>query len=106
MTHKKTSYNLKFFNIKEQYRLYLKELTMKYLLILILAMNAFLFAGGGFSSKDITHYKQMDKVYDVPQIITKDKCETCGEPAELLPYKGEDIPLAQTFPCTEIKGCL
>ena len=77
---------------------------MKYLLIL--TMSAFLFAGGGFTSKDTTYYKKMDKTYDVPQIITEDKCETCGEPAELLPYNGEDIPMAQTFPCPTIKGCL
>jgi len=35
------------------------------------------------------------------------KCDACGgiPAAVLLPYHGENIPLAKTFPCPETEGC-
>jgi len=76
---------------------------MKFL-ILLLTLSNFLLAGDFPStSENINHYKQMDKSYDESELNTKKDCDVCGTPAILLPYHGEDIPLAKTFPC--IKGC-
>ena len=79
---------------------------MKFL-ILLLSMSYFLLAGDFFStSKTINNYKQVDKAYDESEITTMNNCNTCGVPAVLLPYNGENIPIAKTFPCTPIKGCI
>jgi hypothetical protein len=79
---------------------------MKFLLIL-LTLSSFLLAGDVFSTNEaVEHYKQIDKNYDKSNKVTKKDCDTCGTPAILLPYNGEDIPSAKTFPCSSIKGCL
>jgi len=69
------------------------------LFILTIVINSFLFAGGDFFPvTKQTKYEKMDKEMT-------DRClYSCGEPAVLLPYQGEDIPLATTFPCP-INNC-
>ena len=64
------------------------------LFILSMLINTFLFAGGDFFPvSEETKYEKMDREMS-------DSClYSCGEPAVLLPYHGEDIPLATTFPC-------
>ncbi len=76
---------------------------MKLFLMMTLLLSS-LFAGGDIlpvSSENQTNIAQER----VPIILAvgaqKPKCEDCGEPAELLPYYGEDIPMAQTFPCPD-----
>jgi hypothetical protein len=73
---------------------------MKQLVILFLTIST-LFAGGNtFPIDIITKYEKID-------INLANGCETCGKPAKLLPYNGEDLPEAETFPCPPIdkKGC-
>ena len=82
---------------------------MKFLILLLTmsSLNGFLLAGDFFSGFEKTsYYKQIDKAYDEPEISQKKGCNTCGIPAILLPYNGEDIPMAKTFPCSAIKGCM
>jgi hypothetical protein len=74
---------------------------MKLSVVLIFFLSS-LFGGGGVGSIDIiTKYEKQD-------IKDANHCETCGEPAKLLPYNGEDIPEAQTYPCPPVdkKGCI
>ena len=74
-----------------------------------------------FSSQYIPYTEQGDDYYEENEVFTQDSsfssqytqgaatgdtCEACGEPAELLPYNGEDIPMARLFPCPSIQGCL
>jgi len=61
---------------------------------LTLLINSFLFAGGDFFPViEETKYEKMDNEMT-------DRClYSCGEPAILLPYHGEDIPVAKTIPC-------
>jgi len=67
---------------------------MKYFFILILTTTTFLFSGGDFFPvKLTTKFEKMDR----------DVCD-CGTPAVLLPYNGEDIPIAKTEPCLD-DGC-
>jgi len=80
---------------------------MKFL-ILLFTLSSFLLAGDVTSTpKSIKHYKQIDKSYDKLEMKSEKKCDACGRipAAVLLPYHGEDIPLAKTFPCSEIRGC-
>ena len=65
---------------------------MKYIL-LVATLSSFSFAGGDFFDVELeTRFEKMD-------------IEACAndEPATLLPYDGEDIPLAVTEPYVE--GC-
>jgi len=55
---------------------------MKFYIVLILFVSS-LFGGGDI--REANH------------------CEDCGELAELLPYYGEDLPLAETYPCPPIE---
>jgi len=78
------------------------------LLILLFTWSSFLLAGDVISTpKSIKYYKQIDKSYDKLEMKSKKKCDACGKipAAVLLPYHGEDIPLAKTFPCSETKNC-
>jgi len=91
---------------------------MKMFILLLLSISA-LFAGGDIlpvKEYQIPEYIEIEApnpIYssDKPQFLAIDyshsKCQDCGEPAQLLPYHGEDIPLAETFPCPqeEIQGC-
>lgn len=66
---------------------------MKYFFILI-TTTIFIFAGGDFFPVELTtKFEKMDR----------DACD-CGTPAQLLPYNGEDIPMAETEPCLD-DGC-
>jgi len=81
---------------------------MKFL-ILLLTLSSFLLAGDVISTpKSIKYYKQIDKSYDKLETKSEKKCDACGgiPVAVLLPYHGENIPLAKTFPCSEIQGCI
>jgi hypothetical protein len=81
---------------------------MKFLILLFTLRSSFLLAGDVISTpKSVKYYKQIDKSYDKMETKSEKKCDACGEipPAVLLPYHGEDIPLAKTFPCSEVKGC-
>ena len=79
--------------------LFLKGLIMKLFMMLMLFISS-LFAGGSVGSVDVvTKYEKMDMKLANP-------CETCGEPAELLPYNGEDLPEAKTYPCPKIDECI
>lgn len=64
------------------------------LFTLTILINSFLFAGGDFFPvTEVTAYEKIDN-------DMANKClNGCGEPAILLPYYGEDIPLALTYPC-------
>ena len=69
------------------------------LFMLTIVINSFLFAGGDFFPvKELTKYEKMDNAMT-------DRClDGCGEPAVLLPYHGEEIPIAITIPCP-VKAC-
>jgi hypothetical protein len=83
---------------------------MKFFLISILSIS-FLF-GGGDIRVDKKHIEYKDKAPKYEKLAIgyiKPKCNgDCGEPAELLPYNGEDLPEAETFPCPPVneKGCM
>jgi hypothetical protein len=72
---------------------------MKFLMLLVI-VNTFLFSGGDFFSvPKLTKYEKMDN-------NMLNGCKNgCGEPARLLPYHGEDIPIAPTFPCPFSNAC-
>ncbi|SFV63130.1 hypothetical protein MNB_SV-12-1704 [hydrothermal vent metagenome] len=84
---------------------------MKLLLSLII-VGATLFAGGDI--KPMRVYKPKvykPKVYK--PVVQKHvncykpnikKCPDCEDVAELCPYNGEDLPLAQTEPCEGLRG--
>ena len=72
---------------------------MKYL-ILFLTLNQIIMATDfQYTTAD---YRKIDKnfTYEKISLPSGETCG-CGEPAELLPYNGEDIPLAKTEPCLE-----
>jgi len=76
---------------------------MKQFILLILFASA-LFAGGDIRPTKSNISTANDKVRGLSKQkiavgYVKPKCEDCGEPAELLPYNGEDLPIAETFPC-------
>ncbi len=84
---------------------------MKFIIISIL-LSLSLFAGGDILPVDpISKFEKMDNEFannyvddrDVENSfkpIVVDNCVTsCGEPAEILAYHGENIPIAETFPC-------
>ncbi len=89
---------------------------MKLFFIFILSISS-LFAGGDilpvkeYQVKEYTPFEATHNISEKPQLLaigkSRPKCEDCGEPAQLLPYHGEDIPLAETFPCPEEEknGC-
>ena len=96
-----------------------KGLIMKLFFIFILSLSA-LFAGGDIlpvQEYQVKEYQEeipvesTQKISEKSQLLaigkSRPKCEDCGEPAQLLPYHGEDIPLAETFPCPEEEknGC-
>jgi len=75
---------------------------MRFFSIYIFSIS-FLFAGGDIHVDNSIKYKDKTSKYEKLAIgYTKPKCEDCGEPAELLPYNGEDLPEAETFPCPSI----
>ena len=67
---------------------------MKYF-ILFFFCQTLLFAGDITNSSKAIQYKLIDKSFTL-------NCD-CGIPAELLPYNGENIPMAKTMPC--LSGC-
>ena len=82
------------------------------LLIMTIMLSAALFAGGDLLPVDhVSKFEKMDNEFvnnyvndiDVQNnfkpIIIDNCVTTCGEPAEIFPYYGENIPLAETFPC-------
>jgi hypothetical protein len=75
---------------------------MKLLLGLMVA-GATLFAGGDI--KPMKVYKPVVEKQHVncykPNIK---KCPDCEDVAELCPYNGEDLPMAQTEPCEGLQG--
>ncbi len=74
---------------------------MKFSLILIFSLSS-LFGGGAVGFVDTT------TKYEKSDIQDANRCESCGEPAELMPYNGEDIPEAETYPCPTVdkNGCI
>jgi hypothetical protein len=68
---------------------------MKYF-ILLLCFNTLLLAGDFRKPSQDIQYKAIDDKFTMD-------CN-CGSPAILLPYNGEDIPLAKTVPCP-YNGC-
>ena len=79
---------------------------MKLFIIFTISITI-LFSGGNFST---SKYKKLyQKGTQQKEIVSKHKkmaigyikpkCQDCGEPAELLPYHGEDLPEAKTYPC-------
>jgi len=72
---------------------------MKLLLGLIVA-GATLFAGGDIKPrkvyKPVVQKQQQHKNCYKPNIK---KCPDCEDVAELCPYQGEDLPIAETQPC-------
>jgi hypothetical protein len=85
---------------------------MKFLILLVLSLST-IFAGGDIHPTKV-YKKSVAEVYKTqkPKKLaigyTKPKCEDCGEPAELLPYNGEDLPEAETYPCPLVdkNGCI
>jgi len=68
--------------------------------ILLISINCFLFSGGDFFVvQKLTKYEKMDNE-------KINRCQNdCGKPAKLLPYHGENIPIAKTFPCPLSNAC-
>lgn len=89
-----------------------KGVTMKFLILLVLSLST-LFAGGDIRPTKV-YKKSAGEAYRTqkPEKLAvgyiKPKCEDCGEPAELLPYNGEDLPEAETYPCPAVDkhGCI
>lgn len=69
---------------------------MKFL-ILLLTLTSLLLATDFRSFTTTKQYKAMDEKFTL-------NCD-CGIPAKLLPYHGENIPLAKTEPCLS-NGCM
>jgi len=69
-------------------------------ILLLISINSFLFSGGDFLLvQKVTKYEKMDNA-------KADGCKNgCGTPAKLLPYHGENIPIAKTFPCPFSNAC-
>ena len=87
-----------------------KGLFMRFFLIFILSIS-FLFGGGDIRVDDTVEYEIYDDIPKQEKLAIgymKPKCKDCGEPAKLLPYNGEELPEAETFPCPPInkKGCI
>jgi hypothetical protein len=71
---------------------------MKLLLALMIA-GATLFAGGDIRPDRVVTYKKpiiKHKGCYKPNIK---KCPDCEDVAELCPYNGEELPIAETTPC-------
>jgi len=70
---------------------------MKLLLALMIA-GATLYAGGDIRPDRVVYQKPVVKHQNCykPNI---QKCPDCDDVAELCPYNGEDLPLAETEPC-------
>lgn len=68
---------------------------MKYF-ILLLSLNTLIFATDFQDYSKAVQYKALDEKFTL-------NC-ACGKPAILLPYYGEDIPIAKTEPCLS-NGC-
>jgi len=66
--------------------------------IMTLFLSISLFAGGDILPVDpISKYEKMENTLNNDIV---DNCvTTCGKPAILLPYYGEDIPMATITPC-------
>ena len=73
---------------------------MKLFYMLLLSISA-LFGGGDILPVATPNHDLKEQPIILAIGPQKPKCNDCGEPAELLPYNGEDIPLAKTFPCPE-----
>jgi hypothetical protein len=76
---------------------------MKLLLSLIVA-GATLFAGGDIRPMKVYKpvvQKQVRTDCYKPNIK---KCPDCEDVAELCPYNGENIPMAETQPCEALRG--
>ena len=101
------------FNILEQKNVIThKGVKMKFFILLTLSLSI-LFAGGDIRptkvyEKSVGETERVQKPKKLAVGYIKPKCEDCGEPAELLPYNGEDLPEAETYPCptADEKGCM
>lgn len=70
---------------------------MKLLLALMIA-GVTLFAGGDIRPDKVVYQKPVVKHQGCYKPNIK-KCPDCVDVAELCPYNGEDLPLAETEPC-------
>lgn len=73
---------------------------MKLLLTLMVAGSALLVAGGDIVPvKVVTKYEKMEVKLDKCIKPNIKKCPDCVDVAELCPYNGEDLPIAETTAC-------
>jgi len=68
------------------------------LLLALMFVGATLFAGGDIRPHRVIHHKPIVKQRHCYKPNIK-KCPDCEDVAELCPYNGEDLPLAETSPC-------
>jgi len=68
------------------------------ILLALMIIGATLFAGGDIRPHRVVHQKPVMKQKHCykPNI---QKCPDCEDVAELCPYNGEDLPVAETTPC-------
>ncbi len=67
------------------------------LLLSITILSAILFAGGDIRPDRVVVQKPVQHNHCYKPNIKK--CPDCVDVAELCPYNGEDLPLAETVPC-------
>jgi len=68
------------------------------ILLALMIIGATLFAGGDIRPDRVVYQKPVVKQKGCYKPNIK-KCPDCEDVAELCPYNGEDLPLAETEPC-------
>jgi hypothetical protein len=69
------------------------------LLLSLMVIGTVLFAGGDIRPMQIHKPQVVQKTQRGCHKPNIQKCPDCEDVAELCPYNGEDIPLAETEPC-------
>ena len=71
------------------------------LLLSIAILSAVLFAGGDIRPNRVVVQQKVQKPVQHHNCYKPNiqKCPDCEDVAELCPYNGEDLPLAETSPC-------